>query len=184
MKKENKKVEKLCSFYVSNWHLATMILPYINSKIEENTKIITILENSIEENIQKLIEKLNLKNKEKILSIKWSKLDSQKYEDIEKKLKKEIIAEKQNIILVNGCSNYIQSNNCNIEQYLKKSKAESIKIINFFEVTEFNNHIIDILDAHDKVFNTSGEKEITEIFEGYVKGEKLPTKKVVGEMEE
>ena len=54
MKKENKKIEKLCSFYVSNWHLVTMLLPYINKKIEKNTKIITILENNIEENIKKL----------------------------------------------------------------------------------------------------------------------------------
>ena len=33
MKKENKKMEKLCSFYVSDWHLATMILPFIIHKI-------------------------------------------------------------------------------------------------------------------------------------------------------
>ena len=68
MKVQNKKVEKLCSFYVSDWHLATMILPYINSKIEKNVKIIPVLENDLKENIKILVEKLNLKNKDKILS--------------------------------------------------------------------------------------------------------------------
>ena len=39
---------------------------------------------------------------------------------------------------------------------------------------------MEILDEHDKVFNTSGEKEISEVFEGYKKGEKVQIKKVVG----
>ena len=62
MKIKNKKIEKLCSFYVSDWHLATMILPYISSKIDKDTKIVTIFENNIKQNIETLIEKLNLKN--------------------------------------------------------------------------------------------------------------------------
>ena len=70
--------------------------------------------------------------------------------------------------------------NQNIEKWFKKSNVQSIKIINLFEVTEFNNHIMEILDAHDKVLNTSGEKEIEEVFEGYHRGEKVETKKVVG----
>ena len=28
----SEKVEKICSFYVSDWHLVTMLLPYINKK--------------------------------------------------------------------------------------------------------------------------------------------------------
>ena len=51
MNNKNYQVEKLCGFYVSDWHLTTTILPYINSKIDEKTKVITILENNIEENI-------------------------------------------------------------------------------------------------------------------------------------
>ena len=40
MEIKNYHVEKLCGFYVSDWHLATTVLPYINSKIEENTKML------------------------------------------------------------------------------------------------------------------------------------------------
>ena len=56
---------------------------------------------------------------------------------------------------------------------LKKSlknislENKSIKIIDFYEVTEFNYNIMEILDKHDKIINTSGEKEIEEVFEGY-----------------
>lgn len=169
MKKENKRVEKLCGFYVSKWHFATMLLPYINNKVNENSKIITLLENGIEENIKTLLEKLNLEDKEKILKINWKNIKSKKYSDIEKLLNEEISKTKENIILINGCKDYIESNNKNIQKWIEKSDIKKLKIINFFEVTEFNNNIMEILDKHDKVLNTSGEKEISEVFEGYVK---------------
>lgn len=180
MKKESKKIEKLCSFYVSDWHLVTMLLPYVSNKVNENVKIVTILENNIEKNIQMLVEKLNIKNKENILKINWTNLNTEKYSEIEERLEKEIAKDTENIILVNGSKKYLENNNANIQKWLQKTKAKNIKIINFFEVTVFNNHIMEILDKHDKVFNTSGEKEIEEVFEGYKKGEKIQTKKVVG----
>ncbi len=170
MKNKNDRVEKLCSFYVSNWHLATMILPYVNNRIEQNAKIITILENNLEDNIKTLVEKLNLKNEDKILKIGWKSTNSKKYEDIKELLKKEIDETKENIILINGNKNYIEKNNENIERALKGT--QKVKIINLFEVTEFNHNIVKILNAHDRVLNTSGEREISEVFEGY-QNEKL-----------
>ena len=47
------KIKKLCGFCINEWHLTTMLLPYISKEIENNYKMITILENSIEE--QKLL---------------------------------------------------------------------------------------------------------------------------------
>ena len=69
MNDKNKKFMKLCSFYVSDWHLVTMLLPYINKQINEETKIATIIENDIKNNVEVLVKKLNLKNQEKILKI-------------------------------------------------------------------------------------------------------------------
>lgn len=181
MKNKSQKLEKLCSFYVSNWHLVTMLLPYINCKIDENVKIITILENEIQQNVKTLVEKLNLKNQEKILSIEWENFKSIKYNDIEQKLNNEINQNEKNIILINGSLNYIEKNNENVEKWLQKSKVTGTKIINFFEVTQFNNNILEILNTHDKVFNTSGEKEKSEVFEGYGKQLEVPTKKIVGD---
>ena len=42
-----------------------------------------------------------------------------------------------------------------------------MKLINCYEVSEFNFNMQDILHNHDKILNTSGEKEIHEVFEGY-----------------
>ena len=49
-----KNTEKLCSFYVGQWHLVTMILPYINKKIQEEANIITVLKDDIKQNIETL----------------------------------------------------------------------------------------------------------------------------------
>ena len=34
---------------------------------------------------------------------------------------------------------------------------------------QFNSSIKEILEKHDKILNTSGEKEINEVFDGYEK---------------
>ena len=169
MKKENQRVEKLCSFYVSDWHFATMLLPYINHKIEEQINVITLLENNIRENIVTLVRKLNLRNEEEILGIRWEEINSKKYGDINQLLELEVNEKKENIILINGSRDYIEKNNENIERWIEKEKVNNIKIINFFEVTEFNHHIVEILNSHDRVLNTSGERDITDVFEGYKK---------------
>ena len=41
---ENDNIKRICSFYISDWHLAVMILPYVKNEVENNKKIITFLE--------------------------------------------------------------------------------------------------------------------------------------------
>ena len=164
-------IEKICSFYVSDWHLVTMLLPYINKQINEKANIITILENDIEENIKILIKKLNLKNEEKILKLNWKKTNGIKYSEIEGKLKNLKKEQILNVVFINGKKEYIDITNKNIEKFLSENKNKykniNIKVINCFEVSEFNINMQEILHNHDKILNTSGEKEINEVFEGY-----------------
>ena len=158
----NNNLTKFCSFYVSDWHLVTMLLPYINKKINEEAKISIILERDLINNIEKLVEKLNIKNEEKILELGWSKTS----------IKERVIFNNESlnekIIIINGSQDFIEKRNEKIEKYLKTHKVNGkIKIINCFEVTNYDGKISSILDKHDKIFNTSGEKEIKEVFEGY-----------------
>lgn len=174
-------IEKLCSFYVSDWHLVTMLLPYINKQINEKANIITVLENNIEENVKTLVSKLNLKNREEILNLDWRENKISKYSEIKeimKKLKRENI---ENIIFINGSKNFVDIVNKNINKYLEniekqlkkhksieeKIKDMKIKIVNCYEVGDFNLNIQEILQNHDRILNTSGEKEINDVFEGY-----------------
>ena len=66
---QNKRLEKACCFYVSEFHLEMILVPYINEKIEENITILT--EKNLRQTVNILISKLNVKNKEKILELEW-----------------------------------------------------------------------------------------------------------------
>lgn len=171
MNNQKNKISKLCSFYVSDWHLITMLLPYINKKINEEVEIATVLEEDIQNNVKTLVEKLNLKNERKILEINW-KNKSKSIEDIIG----DIIA-KEVLIIVNGSKEFIDNSNEEISNYLELNKEKfeniSIKIVDCYEIVEFNGSIVEILDNHDKILNTSGEKEINEVFEDYNKKEKI-----------
>lgn len=164
-------IERLCSFYVSDWHLVTMLLPYINKQINEKANVITLLENDIDENIKTLIKKLNLKNEQKILDINWKRTNGMKYSELKNKMKELKKNDILNVIFINGNKHYIDITNKNIEKFLNdnmnKYKEVSIKIIDCFEVSEFNVNMQEILHSHDKILNTSGEKEICDVFEGY-----------------
>ena len=114
MNMQKKNVLKLCSFYVSEWHLITMLLPYINKKVNEETKIATILENDIKDNVELLVQKLNLKNEEKVLNIDWKSKDAKKYSNISKII--EGNNENNILIIVNGNKEYIKEANENIQK--------------------------------------------------------------------
>lgn len=175
MSVQKKSVTKFCSFYVSDWHMVTMLLPYVNKEINEQTKIVTFLEKDIQKNIETLVQKLNLKNKDKVLKLNWTSTNANKYTNVSKSIEK--CKEENLLIIVNGSKTYIDKANQNIEHYLQKNQKQienmhkTIKIVNCYEVLEFNGSIEEILNAHDKILNTSGEKEITEVFEGFERKE-------------
>ena len=144
----NKNIKKVCSFYVSDWHLTTMLLPHINEKINEGVKITTILENDLRENMETLLGKLKLKNTEKILNIDWNKT-----KDIEQKIK-EITNEEE--VIINGSMEFINKANELLQKDL--SEGTTIKVIDCYDFNDNKEKIKDILDEHETVLNTSGEK--------------------------
>lgn len=75
MSKNLKTKEKTCAIYASDYHFEMISLPYIEKNIEENKEIIIFTENNLEETINTLVSKTNLKDdkKEKILRIRLEK---------------------------------------------------------------------------------------------------------------
>ena len=156
-------VKKICSFYVSDWHLISMLLPYISKHINTETKITNITEKDLEDKIKEFISKLNLNKEiqERILEMNWNKKAVYTYRKLDDRIKEEMI-------IISGNKQYIDKMNKNIAKYLNKiEKQRKVTIINCYEVMEFNENIHEILSLHDKILNTSGEKEIGEIFDGY-----------------
>ena len=70
---KKKRLEKLCCFYVSEFHLEMILVPYINNVIEKNKKVSILTEIDLEETIKILMSKINLseKRKKEILDLGW-----------------------------------------------------------------------------------------------------------------
>ena len=47
MKEQNKQMKKVCGFHVNDWHLTTMILPYIHKEIEKE-KLVSFATNLVD----------------------------------------------------------------------------------------------------------------------------------------
>ena len=166
-------IKKVCGFYVSSMHLITMVLPYIKSSIGKNIKFETVLEYNLKENVNKVLSNLVIKENEKedILNINWNSNKIQKYSNIEKKLKKIILNNKEINILISGSRKYIEEANKIVDKFLSKNSNKinnkKITIIDCYEVREFDDNIREILDNHDFMINTSGIHKIEDIFEDY-----------------
>ncbi len=138
---QNKKTEELCCFYVSDFHLEMILLPYINKKIEEQENIYITTENNLKSSLKILIERVNLKDeiKEKILNLNW---DVQKNEE-EMNLIKENIS---NIIII-GSENFINQKN----KQINKEKYKNI--INCYSFDEVKDDMDRIIKKHNDVLN-------------------------------
>ena len=133
---QNKRLEKTCCFYVSEFHLEMILVPYINEKIEENITILT--EKKLKETLKILISKMNLKveNKEKILELGW---------DGEEKIK-----ENSNIIII-GSTEYIKKKNKEIEN------KNAISVLDCYDFEKEKDNINDIVKHYENTLNTLGK---------------------------
>lgn len=162
--------EKLCSFYVSNAHLVTMLIPYLSRKIKEGNNFIIFTQNNLENEVEMLLSKINIKEeeKQKIRNINWKKSLYQE-NVIKEKLENNI----ENLyIIINGDNEYVGKINERVERINEKNQ-KNVTIIDCYEVLQVNQEINKILNNHDKILNTSGEKEISEVFQGYQKDNNL-----------
>lgn len=154
---EQQNIKKLCNFYVSDVHLSVMLLPYISNEINKDVEITTIFEKIRKENIEEILDKLNVQNKEKILNIKWFNSNKDTYEKIENTIDENINNRKEQTIIIGGNKNYVIKTNKRIINYINKNNYENVKIINCFNVEEVENEMKEIVNNYDGILNTIGE---------------------------
>lgn len=133
---QDKTIEKTCCFYVSEFHLEMILIPYINEKIEENITILT--QKKLRETLEILISKMNLKkeDKEKILNLGW---------DGEKEVK-----ENSNIIII-GSKEYIQNKNEEIEN------KNAMSVLDCYDFEEEKDNMNEIMNKYSATLNTLGK---------------------------
>ena len=152
IKNENTN-EKICAFFVSDYHFEMMSLPYINRCIEDNKKIIILTENNLKETVKDVIERMNLKDerKEQFLNIDWNKNDFKKLKNIKYSSNDN---ENDVVVIIKGKEKYVENMNKKID------KNGNIKIIDCYDYEEVEDKINDIIITYDKVLKTSGVEEV------------------------
>ena len=140
---ENNKIEKLCCFYVSDFHLEMILLPYINKKIEEN--IIIKTERDLKDTVEILVSKMNLnqENKEKILSLGWNGKENKKIEY------------KSNVIII-GNKKYIED----INNQIRQTNIKNVNIIDCYNFEDIKEDMDNIMNSYSQNLNTTGIENI------------------------
>lgn len=165
---EKSNMKKMCSFCVSDWHMATTILPYVKEKTENDEKVISIFEKGIEGNIIELLKRMGIdkSTKNKIAGIDWETKQWNKYEQFEYFMEGNY---SKNInIFVNGTSEYIEKINSYMDRWFAKNsfriKAEenNINVVSCYNISE-SNIGGSVLKRYEYILNTSGEKQIKDI---------------------
>lgn len=139
--------EKICSFYVSDFHLITILLPYINEKILEEKEIITILQNDVSKSIKrylKSVKNLNIE-KERILDIGWKEIKKMKDLKFEEK-----------IIIISGEESFVK----NVNEEIGKNITSS-EILNCYKICNTED-ISRISSDYSIILNTSGKMNLKE----------------------
>ena len=138
---EEKKVKNICNFYVSEYHLEIMLLPYISKKIDNEENITIITEFDLESTLNVVIERINLDKdkKEKIKKIGWN------IQNIEN------IIPNTNVILI-GSKKFINEKVFE----LKERQVENLEIIACYNYNEVKNDMKEIVSKDDGMLNTLG----------------------------
>lgn len=133
---QNERKEKTCCFYVSEFHLEMILVPYINEKINEDITILT--EKKLRETLEILISKMNLneENKEKILKLGW---------DGEEKIK-----ENSNIIIV-GSKEFIKNKNEELEN------KNVLSVLDCYDFEKEKDDMENIVKQYKNSLNTLGK---------------------------
>ena len=148
---KEEKLEKICSFYASDYHLEMIMIPYINKKIEEQENVVIITERSLKETVKDVILRINLleKRKNEILNINW--------ENSEVEVVNKMKTNKTLTIFVIGSLSFINKVNKKIENLEMNNK---VRIVNCYSLEDVQDNMTEIVRQHKKVLNTTEEKEI------------------------
>lgn len=141
------KIQKSCCFYASDYHLEMIILPYINKKIDEKAQVTIITEKNLSKTIETVVSKINLpeQRKQEILEIDWKNNKNNQIGEL-------INTKKEVAIFVIGSKKYIEKTNKEIDNI---NKIENINIVNCYNFQEVKNNMVEIVDKHKKVINSS-----------------------------
>ena len=158
MKEEHNSKQRMCAFYVSDYHFEMISLPYIIKNLESERKVIILTENNLEKSINTLVSKMILKEEKKneILDLDWNKNDTNKLEEIKNKINNE-----EMLIFIKGKEKYINKMNKKLKEILINSK--DVETVDCYDVEGIEENMHSIVEKYENILNTEGKKEIQKI---------------------
>ena len=140
---ESEDIEKMCSFYVSDFHLEMILVPYLNKKIDNKEDIKIITEKNLQDSIKILISRMNMpeEKKQKILDLGWDKNEN-------------LLMKKSNFIII-GSEAYIKEKNKEIKQL----NMPNLTIVDCYDFEEVKENINDIKSNYNNNLNTLGSNK-------------------------
>ena len=138
------KVENLCIFYASKYHLSVVLLEYLKNKNTKKYTVNTFLENEIKDEIN------ILKQKYKINIYSANEINFENTIDIKNK---KIDASENMIFIIEGNYSYIKEANKYLKEKIENYEYENVKIINCFSFEDQKNFMEKILLENDKIFS-------------------------------
>lgn len=132
------KNQKTCSFFVSTTHLLTIILPYINEKMNEGKNVKIVSQNDLSDDVKKYLKSVKELDNENIKKICWKAREEYK------------ILDKEDIIFIIGNKAFVESANF---------ETEVAEIVKCYEIENIDN-LEDIIQKNDYYLRTNGKRKI------------------------
>ncbi len=147
--------DKICSFNVNEFHLVTMLMPYIYDLVNEEKKIITFFEKDLRNIYNKVsnINSLYWKNKDKLDEIDWNKTE---ISNLSKKFENN---KNYNVLIVAGNKEFIERINRLVLNF-----HTNFTLVNCYEIDDFNENLESIVKEYGKMLSTKGIREIKELY--------------------
>ena len=137
---ESQDIEKMCSFYVSDFHLEMILVPYLNKKIDNKEDIKILTEKNLQDSVNLLISRMNMAEdkKQKILNLGWDKDEN-------------TLTRKSNFIII-GSEEYIKEKN----KEIKEMNMPNLTIVDCYDFEEVKDNIHNIKSNYENNLNTLG----------------------------
>lgn len=135
---EEKKIKKICNFYVSEYHLEIMLLPYISKEIDNEKNIYIITEKDLIESLNVVIDRINLdvRKKQKIKNLNWNNAETENIQE-------------NSIVILVGSQGFINKK-------IFEIKEKNIEMIACYDYNEAKNNMCEIVSKYDVMLNTLG----------------------------
>ncbi len=141
--------KKVCSFFASDYHFEMITLPYIEKELESNKKVVVFTENSLNDTMQFLLSKVNLKEDKKnlIREINWNNDDKEKFDEL-KNMNEDVS------IIIKGDEDYISKTRQQLDNLNTNSRAS---FIDCYDINSIGNNVSEISKKYNTILSTLGE---------------------------